>query len=142
MRAAIVLFLSLSIVPMLAVSSLANDLTEQLKDIELHDCRGAVRKASELPDSKPVVIAFLGTECPLAKLYGPKLQTLAERFSNDVVFVGVCSNVQDSPTEVAQYANKAGITFPMLMDPEQKLADILQAKRQGHFQLHAPVRYC
>ncbi|MFN9717941.1 MAG: redoxin domain-containing protein, partial [Planctomycetota bacterium] len=81
------------------------------------------------PDSKPVVITFLGTECPLARLYGPKLKRLSEQFGNDAVFVGVCSNVQDSPTDVVQYANKAGITFPMLMDPEQKLADILQAKR-------------
>lgn len=129
MRSVALAVLSLAMFSVAGKSASANDLTEQLKNIELHDCRGAVRKASELPESKPVVIAFLGTECPLAKLYGPKLQTLSERFANEVVFVGVCSNVQDSPTEVAQYANKAGISFPMLMDPEQKLADILQAKR-------------
>ncbi len=129
MRSVVLAVLSLAMFSVAGKSASANDLVDQLKNIELHDCRGAVRKASELPESKPVVIAFLGTECPLAKLYGPKLQTLSERFSNDAVFVGVCSNVQDSPTEVAQYANKAGITFPMLMDPEQKLADILQAKR-------------
>jgi thiol-disulfide isomerase/thioredoxin len=114
---------------LIQASSSGSDLSRQLQDLELHDCRGAVRRGAELPDAKPVVVAFLGTECPLAKLYGPKLQALSEKFAGDVVFVGVCSNVQDSPTEVVTYSNKAGITFPMLMDPEQKLADLLHAKR-------------
>jgi thiol-disulfide isomerase/thioredoxin len=110
-------------------SSAGSDLSRQLQSLELYDCRGAVRRGAELPDAKPVVVAFLGTECPLAKLYGPKLQALSEKFAGEVVFVGVCSNVQDSPTEVVTYSNKAGITFPMLMDPDQKVADLLQAKR-------------
>jgi len=110
-------------------SSAGSDLSRQLQSLELHDCRGAVRRGAELPDAKPVVVAFLGTECPLAKLYGPKLQALSEKFAGEVVFVGVCSNVQDSPTEVVTYSNRASITFPMLMDPDQKVADLLHATR-------------
>ncbi len=98
--------------------------------IELRDCYGKVHHLSELKESKVVVVAFLGTECPLAKLYGPKLQALSERFATqNVAFIGVCSNVQDSLTEVVAYTNKANIAFPMLLDTEQKLANLLNAQR-------------
>jgi len=108
----------------------AEDSVVRLDDIELRDCFGAQHSMADLKASKVVVVAFLGTECPLAKLYGPRLQELSERFSaQGVSFVGVCSNVQDSLTDVVAYATKAGITFPMLLDNEQRLADLLQAKR-------------
>ncbi|MCA9033737.1 MAG: redoxin domain-containing protein [Planctomycetaceae bacterium] len=105
------------------------DFRDTLASLELRDSRGTVRTARELPESGFVVIAFLGTECPLAKLYGPRLQQLAEQFSGKAVFVGVCSNIQDSPKEVTIYADRAGIQFPILMDPKQQLADLLQATR-------------
>ena len=110
--------------------SSADDLGGRFDAVELRDCFGRVHQFRELTASKVVVVAFLGTECPLAKMYGSRLQALSERFQNDgVSFVGVCSNVQDSLTETVTYTNKAGISFPMLMDNEQVLADLLQAER-------------
>jgi peroxiredoxin len=107
-----------------------NDLAARFDGVELRDCFGTTHPLSEYSEAKTVVVAFLGTECPLAKLYGPRLQHLSERFRNDgVIFLGVCSNVQDSLTEVAAWVNKSGISFPVLMDPEQQLADVLQATR-------------
>lgn len=103
---------------------------EVFDQMELRDCFGTVHRLHDLQSADVVVVAFLGTECPLAKLYGPKLQQLAQRFQDQPVsFIGVCSNVQDSLTEVAAWTNKAGIRFPMLMDTEQKLADLLKAER-------------
>ncbi len=112
------------------VLTAADDRSEEFQAIELRDCYGTVHSLSEYNDAKVLVFAFLGTECPLARLYGPKLQTLSEASKDKgVIFVGVCSNVQDSLTEVVSYVNKAGITFPVLMDNEQILADLLKAKR-------------
>ena len=111
-------------------TSFGDDLSSDFGSLELRDCFGKVHQLSELKSSKVVVIAFLGTECPLAKLYGPKLQAMSTQFAEKgVVFLGACSNQQDSLTEVVAYSNKAGISFPMLLDNEQKLADLLQAKR-------------
>jgi peroxiredoxin len=113
----------------LAVNA-AEDRVADMGKLELRDCYGKPHPLNELTKSKVVVVAFLGTECPLAKLYGPKLQSLSEQFREDgVTFVGVCSNVQDSLTEVQGYANRAGITFPVLMDNDQQLADLLKARR-------------
>lgn len=105
-------------------------LTTSLDRLQLRDCYGQQRALQELRGGRLLVVAFLGTECPLAQLYAPRLQALCERFAaQDVRFVGVCSNVQDSLTEVAQYVARGGLQFPVLLDQEQKLADLLQARR-------------
>ena len=46
-----------------------------------------------------------------------------------VGFLGVDANVQDSLTEVSAYANKYDIPFPILIDSQQKVADLLGAER-------------
>lgn len=80
---------------------------------------------------KPIVVlAFLGTECPLAKLYGPKLDALHDRFSGQgVVFLGISSNKQDSLTELTAYVHRYEIGFPVLKDLGNHLADALNATR-------------
>ena len=58
------------------------------------------------------MVAFLGTECPLAKLYGPRLAELATEFQGrGVAFIGVNSNQQDSITELAHYAASTRSNF-------------------------------
>ncbi len=113
-----------------ADDALPGGTAKALAEIRLPDCYGKERELREFQKSDVQVYVFLGTECPLAKLYAPRLQKLAERFKDrPVSIVGVCSNVQDSLTEIAGYANRSGVQFPMLVDNEQKLADLLQATR-------------
>ncbi|MEO1614947.1 MAG: redoxin domain-containing protein [Planctomycetota bacterium] len=83
----------------------------------------------ERPETRLTVYCFLGTECPLAKLYGPRLQALADRYADDVVFIGVNSNVQDSPAEIEAYAKRHAILFPMAKDADQSIAAKLNATR-------------
>ena len=107
-----------------------SDLAQAFEKLGLPDCFGKRFELQELHSAPIVVVAFVGAECPLAKLYGPRLQELSLRYADrGVRFVGVCSNVQDSLTEILAYQNKAGITFPMLIDSQQELADLLQAQR-------------
>ena len=76
------------------------------------------------------VYCFLGTECPLARLYGPRLQRLADKFAgSDVSFIGVNSNIQDSPREIDAYAKEYSIRFPIAKDNNQSVADVLSATR-------------
>ncbi|WLD11478.1 redoxin domain-containing protein [Planctellipticum variicoloris] len=76
------------------------------------------------------VICFLGTECPLARLYGPRLAELHRAFGpRGVRFVGINSNSQDSPDEVAAYVREYAIPFPVVKDPGQKVADLFGARR-------------
>ena len=72
------------------------------------DFRGKEVALADLSDSKLVVVAFLGTECPLAKLYGPRLAELQRDYAEQgVAFIGVDANRQDLGTEIAHYAREA-----------------------------------
>ena len=96
----------------------------------LNDSRGAVVKSADFADSKCLVVAFLGTECPLAKLYGPRLQSLAKEYEpRGVKVLAINANQQDSITEIAAYVKQHGIEFPILKDPGQKVADQFEAVR-------------
>lgn len=85
--------------------------------------------ALEEQDNKLVVLAFLGTECPLAKLYGPRLQQIQDQFGDDVAIVGVNSNRQDSITEISAWVARHNIGYPVLKDAGNRIADLLHAER-------------
>ncbi len=77
-----------------------------------------------------MVVAFLGTECPLARLYGPRLEQLAADYAErGVRIVGIDSNVQDTPAEMAEFAREHGVTFPLLKDTNNVVADRFGALR-------------
>lgn len=62
----------------------------------LQDFRGAWHQLDGTGDGKVAVVAFLGTECPLASLYAPRIGELARTYEKKgVAFFGVDSNSQD-----------------------------------------------
>ncbi|MCA9015483.1 MAG: redoxin domain-containing protein [Planctomycetaceae bacterium] len=102
----------------------------KVDNFSLKDFRGKTVQLSDQQDKKLVVIAFLGTECPLAKLYGDRLQKLSADYSpQGVAFYAIMSNQQDSLTEIAAYARKHEITFPVLKDAGNHVADQMGAVR-------------
>ncbi len=84
----------------------------------------------DVADQQLVVVAFLGTECPLAKLYGPRLAELQRQYEDKgVAFVGINANTQDSLAEITAYVTKHKISFPMLKDVGSRVADQFKAER-------------
>ena len=105
-------------------------LGEKIENFALHDFRGKLHSLDDYASSKVVVVAFLGTECPLARLYAPRLEELHREFSeHDVAFLGIDSNRQDSITEMAHFARVHGVTFPLLKDTGNVVADRFGALR-------------
>ena len=105
-------------------------LGTQIDDFTLRDFRGKAFRLSDHAEAKAVVIAVLGCECPLAKLYAPRLAELAAEYEpQGVRFVAIDANVQDAVTEMAHYAKVHGIKFPLLKDVGNRLADQLRAER-------------
>lgn len=108
----------------------AADFNQVMREFELTNNYGKTVRLDEFSDHRLVVVAFLGTECPLAKLYGPRLNELYQTYSKQsVAFVGVNSNKQDSLTELSAYVHRSNIEFPMLKDVGNRLADAMQATR-------------
>lgn len=102
----------------------------RIDDVELRDEQGKVHKLSEWHERRLIAVIFLGVECPLAKLYGPRLAELEGEFGpRGVAFVAVDSNQHDTPEEVARFHREQGLNFPFLKDPDNRLADRLGATR-------------
>ncbi len=110
--------------------------------ISLQTHRGVRVTLSDFADKPAIVVAFLGTECPLAKLYGPRLQAIQQRFEKSgVAFLGVNSNTQDSLSEIGAYISKHSITFPIVKDAGNRVADLYGAERTPEvFVLDAQLR--
>lgn len=105
-------------------------LNRQIPDFTLTDYRGKTISLNDFEKHPVVVVAFTGTECPLAKLYGPRLQSLQEKYRDqNVAFIGINSNRQDTLTEIAAWARRHEITFPVLKDSGSTAADLFGAIR-------------
>ncbi len=101
-----------------------------LTTLNLRDPQGRLHALEDYRQQPLVVVAFLGVECPLAKLYAPRLAELASEYARrGVAFWVVNSNLQDTPTEMAAFARQQGLEFPQLKDPDHQLADLLGATR-------------
>lgn len=118
----------LSLCPLVTLA--ASLIGQPLENVTLQDYRGKEVSLSDFQSSRLVVLAFLGTECPLAKLYAGRLEAISRTYQpEEVVVLGIDSNVQDSPTEIDAFVRRHEITFPMLKDVGNRLADKLGAER-------------
>ncbi|HTU93523.1 MAG TPA: redoxin domain-containing protein [Gemmataceae bacterium] len=121
----------------LAVSALGETPVERkppsekpIASFKLRDHRGAWHSLDDCKDNKLVVVAFLGTECPVANRYAGRLTELAKEFEpKGVAFLGVISNQQDSLSKIAQLAKEQKVTFHLLKDVGNTVADRFGARR-------------
>ncbi|MBD54125.1 MAG: thiol-disulfide isomerase [Rhodopirellula sp.] len=103
---------------------------KKISPFTLDNCYGRAVSLDTFTNKKAIVVAFLGTECPLAKLYGPRLEKLQQTFgTDDVAIIGINSNKQDSLSEVLAYSHRHKISFQMLKDLRNKVADAFAAER-------------
>lgn len=102
----------------------------QLTRIDLDDYRGRRWQLEDFQSDSILVVAFLGTECPLAKLYAVRLQSMHDELSGaGVGIIGVMSNRHDSLLDIGSFAQRQSLTFPIVKDAGGRLADQLGAKR-------------
>ncbi|MFO0954602.1 MAG: redoxin domain-containing protein [Isosphaeraceae bacterium] len=96
-----------------------NDVTTG-KPVSLYSYRGHVA----------MVLVFVGNDCPVGNLYAPRLVELAREFApRKVAFIGINSNAHETTKEVAEAVKRQGLTFPVLKDEGNVVADELVAER-------------
>ncbi len=112
-----------------AADTAGTPIGKKIENFTLPDFHGKPHSLAQY-DGKPLVVAFLGTECPLAKTYAPRLRELAAEFGKQgVAFLGIDANMQDALTEIGTYARIHGIEFPILKDNNNEIADRFGAVR-------------
>ncbi|MBX7166731.1 MAG: thioredoxin family protein [Pirellulales bacterium] len=108
----------------------ASPIGMKIDGFKLLDYRGKDHSLADYADHQVLVVAFLGVECPLVKLYAPRLQEIANRFADQgVAVIGINSNRQDPPTKIGAFAQRSGVEFPILKDPDNAVADQFHAIR-------------
>jgi peroxiredoxin len=99
-----------------------------IPDFELTDPTGKLVRLSTQADGKPIVLVFLGTECPLANLYAPRLAELA-RTRAGVRFLAINPVPQDTSAVLARFARQHRLPFPAVKDPDARVAGLCGVSR-------------
>lgn len=134
MYAVIVIFIGITAVGVTKEKSEKVELDAIVKDFTLKDADGASHALYQLSEEKPAtVVLFLATQCPIATDYAERIvdlvKTYNEKSEKKVQFIGINSNKQETIEEIAKYSEKYGFEFPVLKDPENKIADYFGARR-------------
>lgn len=100
-----------------------------VNDFKLPDADGKEHSLASLKGSKGTVIIFIATKCPVSNAYNERMQKLAEEYrAKGVNVIGINSNAAELSPEVKQHAAEKGLTFPILKDAGNRIADRLDAK--------------
>jgi peroxiredoxin len=108
-------------------------------DFTLTDLDGKKVSLKSLADGKKyVVVNFWSHDCPASANADPRFVKINTDYgSKGVAIVHVASNKKENKaeTDVAATkaaAKKAGITFPVLLDADNKIADVFGAQKTPH----------
>ena len=103
---------------------------KRLADFILRDSAGKSVSLYGFRGKKAGVIVFTGVDCPLSNLYMARLAELAKAYeARGVAFLAIDPNTGATAEAVAANAKEHGITFPVLLDPDNRVADTLLAER-------------
>jgi peroxiredoxin len=85
--------------------------------------------AQEAKTHKAVVVMFIATKCPYSNAYNDRMRDMAAAYARQgIVFAGINSNKSEPADEVVSHARKNGLAFPLMKDPENKVADLYDAR--------------
>lgn len=100
-----------------------------IPDFALPDADGKEHTLASLKGSKGTVLIFVATRCPVSNAYNERMQKLAEEYkAKGVNVVGINSNSTEPADEVKSHAADKGLTFAILKDPNNKIADRFNAQ--------------
>jgi len=103
---------------------------EIIHGFSLPDVSGKLISLADFCDKQAVVVVFVGTECPVNNAYLQRLAELASEYeSKGVQFLAINANTQDTAERVAEHAQEHHVTFPVLKDQSNQIADQFTAER-------------
>lgn len=124
----------------MAVSSLMVPLGTPAPDFALPDLDGKVVRRDDLADAAALLVVFLCNHCPYVRHIETELGRALAEFPTLAV-AGICTNDTDAypddrPDQLAAQAQRAGWTFPYLVDADQQVGRAYQAACTPDFYLY------
>ncbi len=97
---------------------------QNIRDFTLSDASGKKHSLSSLKGEKGTVLIFVSTQCPVSNAYNERMEKLAQDYkARGVNVVGINSNTTESADDVKAHADQNNLTFTILKDHGNKVAD-------------------
>ncbi len=101
-----------------------------VEDFKLPDAAGGVQSLSKLRGKHATALIFVSTRCPVSNMYNERMQKLAADYrAKGVALIGINSNKEETAADIAAHAKEKGLTFTILKDAGNRVADQLGAGR-------------
>ena len=101
-----------------------------IDDFKLPDADGAEHSLKSLTGKNGAVILFVATKCPVSNAYNDRMEKLAQDYkARGINVIGINSNNTEPAAEVKSHAGEKHLTFTILKDDGNKIADRLGATR-------------
>src|SRR6266513_5048654 len=106
-----------------------------IDDFKLPDADGAGHSLKSLTGKNGAVLIFIATRCPISNGYNERMEKLAQDYkARGINVIGINSNSTEPVSEVKSHAAQKGLTFAILKDDGNKIADRFGAN-------HTPEAY-
>jgi peroxiredoxin len=101
-----------------------------IDDFKLPDFDGKEHSLTSLKGAKGTVVIFIATKCPVSNAYNDRMEKVAADYkAKGVNVIGINSNNTEPAAEVKSHAADKHLTFTILKDDGNKIADRLGATR-------------
>jgi peroxiredoxin len=103
-------------------------INEPVADFTLSDANGKKHSLKSIKGEKGTVLIFVSTQCPVSNAYNERMEKLAQDYkARGVSVVGINSNSSESAEDIKNHASQNKLTFTILKDNGNKVADQLGA---------------
>src|SRR5918995_4195838 len=99
-----------------------------IEDFTLPDYDNKERSLKSLAGKNGTVLLFIAVQCPVSNAYNERMEKLAQDYkAKGIAVIGINSNVAEDAAAVKAHAAENKLSFPILKDPGNKIADKLGA---------------
>lgn len=99
-----------------------------IEDFTLPDADNKEHSLKSLAGKNGTVLIFIAVQCPVSNAYNERMAKLAEDYNaKGIAIIGINSNVAEDCAAVKAHAAEHKLSFPILKDAGNKIADRLGA---------------
>lgn len=102
---------------------------DRIADFTLNDPQGKSHSLSQSKGTKATIVVFIATRCPYSNAFTHVMAELSREYQEKGVrFIGINANKTELAAEVQQHAVKNGLSFLVLKDETDEIANRLGAQ--------------
>lgn len=102
-------------------------------DFTARDIEGKTVKLSDYLGKKAIVLNFCATWCEPCVAEFPHLRRMADANRDDLVILGIAMDGPETVANVAPFARRQQLNFPILLDEDSQIAAMYNPKKAAPF---------